>query len=49
MDTDLQTIIALGIVAFTLAVFLWKAAKPGKKSGCGQSCGCDKKGRDAYP
>ena len=36
-----QSITALGIVAATLGVFIYRLARPGKnKSACGKSCGC---------
>lgn len=42
MNTDWQTLAAGGIVAITLLIFLVRAARPKKKSGCGKGCGCGK-------
>lgn len=38
-----QTIVALIIVALTVAAFARRFARPGKQSGCGKGCGCDGK------
>ena len=39
-----QTIVALIIVALTVAAFARRFARPGKQSSCGKGCGCDGKG-----
>lgn len=38
-----QTLIALAVVALTLAMLLYNTLKPGKKSSCGDGCGCNLK------
>ncbi|MCW0219750.1 MAG: FeoB-associated Cys-rich membrane protein [Prosthecobacter sp.] len=40
---DWQSWAALGVVAVTLAIFLIRNLKSGKKSGCGGACGCSYK------
>ena len=40
---DWQTYTAAGIVAITLVVFLVRLARPKKKTGCGNDCGCGRK------
>lgn len=40
---DWQTIIAIGIVIFTLTVFVVRFFRPKQGGGCGQGCGCGKK------
>lgn len=40
---DWQTYTAAGIVAVTLAIFIFRLTRPKKKSGCGHDCGCGKK------
>lgn len=42
MQTDWQTLVAAGVVALTLVIFLVRLARPKKKSGCGNDCGCNK-------
>ena len=42
---DWQTITAASIVALTVAVFVFRLARPGKKPGCGRGCGCGKNPR----
>ncbi len=42
MTLHWQTIIAAAIVVATLTIFLVRLARPKKKSGCGNGCGCDK-------
>ncbi len=37
---DWQTITALTCVLGTLAVFVYRLARPKNKNGCGKSCGC---------
>ena len=37
---DWQTWTALGIVALTAGVFVWRALVKKKKPGCGGGCGC---------
>ena len=39
---DWQTLTAAGIVGITLLIFLFRLARPAKKSGCGHDCGCGK-------
>lgn len=40
---DWQTVIALGIVAVTLVIFMVCSFRPRKNGGCGRNCGCGKK------
>ena len=42
MNETYQSIAALGIVALTAGIFLWKSLRR-KKSGCGSSCHCPPK------
>jgi hypothetical protein len=42
---DWQEPAAVVIVAITLAVFLFRLARQGPKSGCGGRCGCRMKNR----
>ena len=37
-----QTYAAIGIIAITLVIFIFRLIRPQKKSGCGHDCGCDK-------
>jgi hypothetical protein len=39
---DWQTYTAIGIVTFTMLVFLVRLARPRRKSGCGHGCDCGK-------
>jgi hypothetical protein len=39
---DWQTYTAVGIVVLTLTIFLVRLARPRRKPGCGQNCGCGK-------
>lgn len=40
-----QTIVALGIVAATLLIFVIRMLRPRPKGGCGHDCGCDHSGK----
>lgn len=38
-----QTLVALGVVALTLLVFVFRMIRPAKAKGsCGSNCGCDR-------
>jgi len=41
MSHELQTIIALTLVAFAAAWLAWRWFGKRKKPGCGSDCGCD--------
>ncbi|NJM36534.1 MAG: hypothetical protein HC845_00905 [Akkermansiaceae bacterium] len=45
MNTNWQTLAALGVVFITLTIFLVQLAKPKKKPNCGHRCGCKKSDR----
>jgi hypothetical protein len=40
MNAQLQTIIALGIVAIAATALVWRAFAKRKNPGCGGDCGC---------
>lgn len=40
LEQHWQTITALGIVALTVVVFVWKLTRK-KAGGCGSGCGCE--------
>ena len=42
MHIEWQTLIAVGIVLVTLAIFVIRLLKPKPKGGCGHDCGCGK-------
>jgi len=46
---DLQSYLALGVVALTAAAFAFRLIRPGKKSGCGKSCGCGSEAKSKVP
>ena len=39
MSSELQTVVALGLVALAAGYLLWTWFGPKKKSGCGGECG----------
>jgi hypothetical protein len=46
---DLQSYLALGVVALTVAAFTYRLFRPKKKSGCGKSCGCGREEKSKVP
>jgi hypothetical protein len=48
MNESWQSIAALGVVALTAGIFLWKSLR-GRKSGCGTGCDCPKAGKAGLP
>ena len=50
MNESWQSIAALGVVALTAGIFLWKSLR-GRKSGrgCGSGCDCAKPGKSGLP